>query len=160
VVVMGPPTHEGWHPATVRVRNVTDTGFEFQIDEWDYLDGAHALEDVVPIRRRVLILAAGLMVVELQMGLFLVFAELLPGLGARLRAGAGPDIAVRIPDRVLSGEATRVTKPIASAAPPVRSSPNSCNLRMIASPTGSTQCGTKRAAVFLPASRVSTGPSP
>ena len=77
------------------------------------LDGAHALEDVVPIRRRVLILAAGLMVVELQMGLFLVFAELLPGLGARLRAGAGPDIAVRIPDRVLSGEATKVTKPIA-----------------------------------------------
>jgi len=28
-------------PMTMRVRNVTDTGFEWQIDEWDYLDGVH-----------------------------------------------------------------------------------------------------------------------
>ncbi|GFE49973.1 hypothetical protein So717_17260 [Roseobacter cerasinus] len=41
VVVMGPPSSEGDQPLNMRVRNVTDQGFEFQVDEWDYLDGAH-----------------------------------------------------------------------------------------------------------------------
>ena len=41
IVVMGPPTYFGIDPSTVRVRNVTATGFEFQIDEWEYLDGGH-----------------------------------------------------------------------------------------------------------------------
>lgn len=45
-VIMGPVSFEGGEAATVRVRNVTDTGFEFQIDEWDYLDGAHIEETV------------------------------------------------------------------------------------------------------------------
>jgi Ca2+-binding RTX toxin-like protein len=31
-------------PFSVRVRNVTETGFEWQIDEWDYLDGVSATE--------------------------------------------------------------------------------------------------------------------
>ena len=31
-------------PAVVGIRNVTTTGFEYQIDEWDYLDGIHASE--------------------------------------------------------------------------------------------------------------------
>ena len=43
-VVVGPLTSNDGSPATVRVRNVTDTGFEVQIDEWDYLDGAHGSE--------------------------------------------------------------------------------------------------------------------
>ena len=43
-VVVGPLTTNDGSPATVRVRNVTDTGFEVQIDEWDYLDGIHAAE--------------------------------------------------------------------------------------------------------------------
>jgi len=43
-VVMGPPSFKGAQPTTVRVRNVTRTGFEFQIDEWDYLDGGHITE--------------------------------------------------------------------------------------------------------------------
>lgn len=42
VVVMGPGSAEGSHPFSVRVRNVDETGFEFQIDEWSYLDGSHA----------------------------------------------------------------------------------------------------------------------
>ncbi len=46
VVVMGPLEHNGGHDAVMRVQNVTSTGFEFQIDEWDYLDGAHIAEDV------------------------------------------------------------------------------------------------------------------
>jgi metal-dependent HD superfamily phosphatase/phosphodiesterase len=46
VVVMGPPSYVGAHPLTVRVRNVTSNGFQFQIDEWDYLDGAHAAESI------------------------------------------------------------------------------------------------------------------
>ncbi|WP_195822546.1 DUF4214 domain-containing protein [Roseobacter sp. MH60115] len=40
-VVMGPASSEGGNPLNLRVRNVTDQGFEFQVDEWDYLDGAH-----------------------------------------------------------------------------------------------------------------------
>ncbi len=46
VVVAGPPTANGPGPATLRVRNVTATGFEFQIDEWQYQDGAHVTEAV------------------------------------------------------------------------------------------------------------------
>ncbi|MEM6621654.1 MAG: G8 domain-containing protein [Pseudomonadota bacterium] len=45
-VVMGPITHNGGQPAVPRVRNVTEDGFEFQIDEWDYLDGAHVSETI------------------------------------------------------------------------------------------------------------------
>ncbi|WP_299960841.1 hypothetical protein [uncultured Roseobacter sp.] len=40
-VVMGPASSEGGNPLNLRVRNVTDHGFEFQVDEWDYLDGTH-----------------------------------------------------------------------------------------------------------------------
>ncbi|WP_195822435.1 M10 family metallopeptidase C-terminal domain-containing protein [Roseobacter sp. MH60115] len=40
-VVMGPASSDGDQPLTVRVRNVTENGFEFQIDEWDYLDDYH-----------------------------------------------------------------------------------------------------------------------
>ena len=44
VVVMGGLTFEGSDPGTLRVRNVTDSGFEFQLDEWEYLDGHHTTE--------------------------------------------------------------------------------------------------------------------
>jgi hypothetical protein len=43
-VVMGPLGGDG--PGTLRVRNVTETGFEVQIDEWDYLDGVAGPLDV------------------------------------------------------------------------------------------------------------------
>lgn len=46
VVVMGPPSYNGTNPTTVRVRNVTATSFEFQLDEWEYLDGTHGDETV------------------------------------------------------------------------------------------------------------------
>jgi len=46
IVVMGPLSYNGGDPTTVRVRNVTETGFEFQLDEWDYKDGAHTTETV------------------------------------------------------------------------------------------------------------------
>lgn len=46
VVVMGPISFNGRDPATTRLRNVTDTGFEFQIDEWNYLDGRHNTETI------------------------------------------------------------------------------------------------------------------
>ena len=45
-VVMSPITHNGGQPAIPRVKNVTETGFEFQIDEWEYLDGFHIEEDI------------------------------------------------------------------------------------------------------------------
>ena len=38
IAVLGPLTRNGADPLTTRVRNVTDTGFEFQLDEWNYLD--------------------------------------------------------------------------------------------------------------------------
>ena len=46
VVVMGPVEANGGHPAVTRVRNVTETGFEFQIDEWEYKDGWHMEETI------------------------------------------------------------------------------------------------------------------
>lgn len=45
-VVMGPLSFNGGEGAVMRVDNVTDTGFDFQITEWDYLDGAHIEETV------------------------------------------------------------------------------------------------------------------
>jgi Ca2+-binding RTX toxin-like protein len=41
VVVMGPASAEGGQPLTVRVREVSDWGFEYQIAEWAHLDGWH-----------------------------------------------------------------------------------------------------------------------
>ncbi len=46
VVVMGPATYANTGALVMRVRNVTNTGFEYQVDEWDYLDGPHATETV------------------------------------------------------------------------------------------------------------------
>jgi parallel beta-helix repeat protein len=43
-VIMSGMTNNDGEPYTVRVRNVTDEGFEFQIDEWDYQDGVRGLE--------------------------------------------------------------------------------------------------------------------
>lgn len=43
VVLVGPPTHNGDQPTTVRTRNIGTSAygvrsFEFQLDEWEYLD--------------------------------------------------------------------------------------------------------------------------
>jgi hypothetical protein len=46
VVIMQPLSFNGGDPTTVRIRNVTSTGFEWQMDEWDYRDGAHTTETV------------------------------------------------------------------------------------------------------------------
>jgi hypothetical protein len=46
VVIMGPPSFNGNAPLVVRVRNVQSNRFEFQFDEWDYLDGSHTKETV------------------------------------------------------------------------------------------------------------------
>lgn len=46
VVVIGPSTNNDTQGVTVRVRNVTANGFEYQFDEWDFLDGIHAAEAV------------------------------------------------------------------------------------------------------------------
>lgn len=46
VVVMGPPSYSDTEPLSVRVQNVTSNSFEFQFDEWDYLDGVHGTESV------------------------------------------------------------------------------------------------------------------
>jgi uncharacterized protein (DUF1800 family) len=46
VVVMGPATKANGDPLVMRVRNVTATSFQYQVDEWDYLTGDHAAETV------------------------------------------------------------------------------------------------------------------
>jgi len=46
VVIMQPPSYNGGHPSTIRLRDVSPDGFEFQIDEWDYLDGGHTTETI------------------------------------------------------------------------------------------------------------------
>ncbi|TQV87735.1 S8 family serine peptidase [Aliikangiella coralliicola] len=45
-VVMGIPSFAGSQPTTVRVRNVSASSFQSQIDEWNYLDGAHVTESI------------------------------------------------------------------------------------------------------------------
>jgi hypothetical protein len=47
VVIMGPSTAANAEPCVVRVRNVTTTGFQYQLDEWDYINTAgHPAETV------------------------------------------------------------------------------------------------------------------
>jgi PKD repeat protein len=46
VVIVGPPGFEDSDPATVRIRNLTQSGFEVRIQEWDYLDDSHVYETV------------------------------------------------------------------------------------------------------------------
>lgn len=46
VVVFGPVSWKNSDPATIRVRNVTATGFEYQLQEFPYEDGVHPLETV------------------------------------------------------------------------------------------------------------------
>ena len=44
VVIAGPPAANDTDPALVRIRNITKTGFEIRLQEWDYQDGNHAPE--------------------------------------------------------------------------------------------------------------------
>jgi len=46
VVFMQIMTFNGPQPAHVRLRNVSANSFEFQIEEWDYLDQAHTVEKI------------------------------------------------------------------------------------------------------------------
>ncbi|GAB6194014.1 fibronectin type III domain-containing protein [Desulfocastanea catecholica] len=46
VVIAGPPTFNGNHPSTVRIRNINTVGFEIRLQEWDYLDGNHVQETI------------------------------------------------------------------------------------------------------------------
>ncbi|MBN8650487.1 MAG: DUF4832 domain-containing protein [Cytophagales bacterium] len=46
VVIISPLSYNDANPATIRVKNVTSNSFQYQIDEWDYLDGAHGSETV------------------------------------------------------------------------------------------------------------------
>jgi hypothetical protein len=46
VVIAGPPTMHGDDSGVVRLKNVTDRGFELRFQEWEYHDGAHELEDI------------------------------------------------------------------------------------------------------------------
>ncbi len=46
VVVAGPPRSNDDAPSAIRLRNITTTGFDIRIQEWDYLDGGHATETV------------------------------------------------------------------------------------------------------------------
>ena len=44
VVVMGPASYNGSDESTLRVKDVTTNSFKCQLDEWEYLDGAHTEE--------------------------------------------------------------------------------------------------------------------
>ncbi len=46
VVIAGPPSTNDTQPCVIRVRNVTPTGFDIRLAEWDYLDGTHPMETV------------------------------------------------------------------------------------------------------------------
>ncbi len=46
IITMKPVSFNGVHPCHIRLRNVTSTGFEYRIEEWDYLDGSHTQERI------------------------------------------------------------------------------------------------------------------
>ena len=46
IVVVKPFSLNGGHPGVIRIRNVSSTGFEVRLQEWQYLDGQHTLEAV------------------------------------------------------------------------------------------------------------------
>ena len=46
IVIAGPPGYIEVEPIVVRLRNVSKTGFEIMVDEWNYLDGGHMAESV------------------------------------------------------------------------------------------------------------------
>ncbi len=46
VVIAGPPTFHGKQPGVVRVRQVLGNSFQARFQEWPYLDGVHAEEDL------------------------------------------------------------------------------------------------------------------
>jgi hypothetical protein len=39
-------TYNGGHPVHIRLRNVASTSFEFKMEEWEYLDEVHMVEDI------------------------------------------------------------------------------------------------------------------
>jgi hypothetical protein len=46
VVLMNMTTYNGNQPSHIRLRNITSSSFEYQIEEWDYLDQIHITEDI------------------------------------------------------------------------------------------------------------------
>ena len=46
IVVLGPTSNEGGDPHSLRVRNITNEGFEVKLHEWDYLDGPHSTVEI------------------------------------------------------------------------------------------------------------------
>ncbi|MEM6630316.1 MAG: DUF1501 domain-containing protein [Bacteroidota bacterium] len=46
VVIMGPASAHGGQPFSIRVKNITNNSFKWQVDEWNYLDGGHVAIDI------------------------------------------------------------------------------------------------------------------
>lgn len=46
IVLLGPPSYNGTQPTTARVTSVNSLGFNYHLDEWSYLDGAHLVESL------------------------------------------------------------------------------------------------------------------
>ncbi|MCM8538012.1 MAG: zinc-dependent metalloprotease [Lentisphaeraceae bacterium] len=46
VIVFSPLTKNGYQPAQIRVKNVEESSFEWQIEEWSNLDGYHIAEKI------------------------------------------------------------------------------------------------------------------
>ncbi len=45
-VVFGPASYNDEEPVTIRVKDITNFGFKYQFDEWDYQDGSHSNETI------------------------------------------------------------------------------------------------------------------
>ncbi|MCP4698109.1 MAG: M6 family metalloprotease domain-containing protein [Gammaproteobacteria bacterium] len=46
VIIVAPPTRNGFDPGVVRVQSLTGAGFEMRFQEWDYRDGSHVQENI------------------------------------------------------------------------------------------------------------------
>ena len=64
VVLMNLTSYNGIQPSHIRVRNVTSTSFDYQLEEWDYLDQSHINEDIgyVVLERGMHVLSDGTLV--------------------------------------------------------------------------------------------------
>ncbi len=46
IVIAGPPSSVDSSPCVVRLRNISPTGFDIKLSEWEYLDESHAYESI------------------------------------------------------------------------------------------------------------------
>ena len=121
-VVMGPISFSGSQQATMRVRNVTDLGFEYQLDEWNYLDGGHTVETISWLAMESGVHEVGGQTIAAGVA---SASETASSVGFGTGFGAAPVVLAQGPPR----RTTPMPRPTASAASRGRASPSTSTTR-------------------------------